>query len=95
VLKIRFHFDGKCRIHPRYNPKDACRPPDPQCPGCESLRVIDLYTRIAERRACEGDGIETSYRRPTQPRPEIPASANSDLSEAEETEERSDSPDSN
>jgi len=58
MLKIRFHFDGKCRIHSRYNPREHGRPNDPNCPGCESLYVIHLYTGIAEKKANECDGIE-------------------------------------
>ena len=49
-LKIRFRFDGKCRRHPRYNPKRDGRPADDKCEGCESLYVIHLYTKIAKRR---------------------------------------------
>jgi hypothetical protein len=70
VLKIRFHFDGKCRIHPRYNPKEHGSPTDPNCPGYESLHVIQLYTGIAERKALSGDGIVTSHKTRTQPGPE-------------------------
>ncbi len=50
-LKIRFRFDGKCSLHPRYNPKRDGRPRDGKCEGCESLYVIHLYTKIANRRA--------------------------------------------
>ena len=50
-LKIRFRFDGKCSVHPRYNPERDGRPRDGKCEGCESLYVIHLYTRIANRRA--------------------------------------------
>ena len=50
-LKIRFHFDGRCTRHPRYDPKRDGRPPDGKCEGCESLYVIHLYTNIAKRRA--------------------------------------------
>jgi hypothetical protein len=39
------------RVHPRYNPKRDGRPQDGKCEGCESLYVIHLYTRIANRRA--------------------------------------------
>jgi len=50
-LKIRFRFDGRCTRHPRYNPKRDGRPPDGKCEGCESLYVIHLHTKIAQRRA--------------------------------------------
>ena len=70
MLKIRFHFDGKCRVHPRYNPKEDGSPRDPNCPGCESLHVIHLYTGIAERKAQTRDGIVTSHKPRTQPGPE-------------------------
>ena len=50
-LRIRFRFDGKCSRHPRYNPKRDGRPTDGKCEGCESLYVIHLYTRIANRTA--------------------------------------------
>lgn len=50
-LRIRFRFDGKCSRHPRYNPKRDGRPADEKCEGCESLYVIHLYTKIANRRA--------------------------------------------
>jgi hypothetical protein len=50
-LKIRFRFDGRCTRHPRYDPRRDGRPPDGKCEGCESLYVIHLYTKIAQRRA--------------------------------------------
>jgi hypothetical protein len=50
-LKIRFRFDGRCTRHPRYNPKRDERPSEGKCEGCESLYVIHLYTKIAQRRA--------------------------------------------
>jgi hypothetical protein len=85
MLKIRFHFDGKCRIHPRYNPKEHGSPTDSGCPGCESLRVIYLYTGIAERKALTGDGIVTSYKPWTQPEPEqTPQSAGDHEPEVEQ-----------
>lgn len=45
-LRIRFRFDGKCTIHPRYDPAR-----DGKWEGCESLYGIHLYSRIAKRRA--------------------------------------------
>jgi hypothetical protein len=56
-LKIRFHFDGRCSIHPRYNPKTDGRPQHKNCEGCESLYVISLYTAIARKKADTGDGL--------------------------------------
>ena len=56
-LKIRFRFDGKCILHPRYDPGRDGRSQHGNCEGCESLYVIDLYIRIAKRRATEGKGI--------------------------------------
>ncbi len=56
-LRIRFRFDGKCILHPRYEPGRDGRPQHRNCEGCESLHVIDLYIRIAKRRATEGKGI--------------------------------------
>lgn len=43
-LKIRFRFDGRCGVHPRYNPETDGRPQHKNCAGCESLHVIALYT---------------------------------------------------
>ena len=56
-LRIRFRFDGRCSLHPRYNPEREGRPQSKDCPGCESLYVIHLYTRIARRKAECGDGM--------------------------------------
>jgi hypothetical protein len=50
-LKIRFRFDGRCTRHPRYDPRRDGRPSDDKCEGCESLYVIHLYTKIAQRRS--------------------------------------------
>lgn len=50
-LKIRFRFDGKCSLHPRYDPVRDGGPQHGKCEGCESLYVIYLYVRIAKRRA--------------------------------------------
>jgi hypothetical protein len=50
-LRIRFRFDGRCSLHPRYDPARDGRPQHGNCEGCESLYVIHLYTRIAKRRA--------------------------------------------
>lgn len=61
-LRIRFRFDGRCSMHPRYNPQKDDRPQHGGRPGCESLYVISLYSRIARRRAATGDGIIVSNR---------------------------------
>lgn len=61
-LRIRFRFDGRCSMHPRYNPQKDSRPQHSDCPGCESLYVISLYSRIACRRAATGDGMIVSNR---------------------------------
>lgn len=61
-LRIRFRFDGRCSVHPRYNPEKEGRPQHKECPGCESLWVIQLYTGIARRKAESGDGIIVSHR---------------------------------
>jgi len=50
-LIVRFRFDGRCTRHPRYDPKRDGRPSDGKCEGCESLYVIHLHTKIAQRRA--------------------------------------------
>jgi hypothetical protein len=59
-LRIRFRFDGKCSVHPRYNPDRDGRPEHKDCSGCESLWVIHLYAGIARRKADAGDGIIVS-----------------------------------
>lgn len=64
-LKIRFRFDGKCVRHPRYDPNRDGRPQHGNCEGCESLHVIALYTKIAERRADQAEGIVV--RTPSRP----------------------------
>jgi hypothetical protein len=59
-LRIRFRFDGRCSVHPRYNPDRDGRPEHKDCSGCESLWVIHLYSGIARRKAEAGDGIIAS-----------------------------------
>ena len=56
-LRVRFRLDGRCTVHPRYNPAKDGRPQDKNCAGCESLYVIFLYTGIAQRKADSGDGL--------------------------------------
>lgn len=60
ALKIRFRFDGRCRVHPRYNPERDGSPEHKDCSGCESLRAIQLYTSIAEKKAKAGEGVIVS-----------------------------------
>lgn len=69
-LKIRFRFDGRCSVHPRYNPERDGRPEHKDCSGCESLRVIALYVSIARKKAEAGEGLIVS-------RPEALASSES------------------
>jgi len=59
-LKIRFRFDGRCRVHPRYNPERDGSPEHKDCSGCESLRAIQLYTSIALKKARNGEGLIVS-----------------------------------
>ncbi len=59
-LKIRFRFDGRCRVHPRYNPERDGGPEHKDCSGCESLRVIQLYVSIARKKATAGEGLIVS-----------------------------------
>ena len=61
-LRIRFRFDGKCSLHPRYDPARDGRPQHGNCEGCESLYVIHLYVRIAKRRAENCNGIVVDFR---------------------------------
>ena len=42
-IKIRFRFDGRCSLHPRYDPGRDGRPQHGSCEGCESLYIIHLY----------------------------------------------------
>ena len=60
-LKIRFRFDGKCSLHPRYNPKRDGRPSNGKCEGCESLYVVHLYTAIAIKRSKSSHGIVVRF----------------------------------
>ncbi len=60
-LRIRFRFDGRCSVHPRYNPEKDGRPQHKDCPGCDSLWVVHLYSGIARRKAETGEGILVSH----------------------------------
>ena len=59
-LNVRFRFDGRCTMHPRYNPETDGRPQHKHCDGCESLYVIFVYAAIARRRAESGEGSSLS-----------------------------------
>jgi hypothetical protein len=59
-LRVRFRFEGRCSVHPRYSPERDGRPEHKNCTGCESLWVIHLYSGIARRKAEAGDGIIVS-----------------------------------
>jgi len=61
-LRIRFRFDGKCSLHPRYDPARVGRPQHGNCEGCESLYVIHLHTKIEKRRAESENGILSELR---------------------------------
>ena len=61
MLRMRFRFDGRCSLHPRYNPAKDGRPQHKDCPGCDSLWVIHLYCYIARRKANTGEGIFVSH----------------------------------
>jgi hypothetical protein len=56
-MSLRSYFDGKCSLHPRYDPARDGRPQRGNCAGCESLYVIHRYTKIAKRRAESENGI--------------------------------------
>ncbi len=60
-LRIRFKFDGRCSVHPRYNPEKDGTPQHRACPGCEALYVIWLYNGIAQKKAENGEGLLRSY----------------------------------
>ena len=70
-LRIRFRFDGKCSLHPRYNPARDGQPQHGNCVGCESLYVIHLYTKIAKRRAESENGILVRTLSARQDRPTV------------------------
>jgi hypothetical protein len=83
-LRLRFRFDGKCSVHPRYDPIRDGRPRDGKCEGCESLYVIYLYTRIVKRRAENANCgmIRFSGRREEERSSEKPAHAPSTVLES-------------
>src|SRR5712691_66411 len=78
-LRIRFRFDGKCGVHSRYDPARDGRPQHGNCEGCESLYVIDLYMRIARKRAAEGKGIVV--RTPIHPEEQVGVDENAPLAD--------------
>jgi hypothetical protein len=83
-LRIRFRFDGKCSVHPRYNPEKDGRPQHKACSGCESLWVIHLYSGIARRKAEAGEGILVSGPALQAPPGEPAAEAEEDLTSVRE-----------
>ena len=52
-LKIRFRFDGRCSVHPRYNPETDGRPQHKNCAGCESY-TSSPYTQLQGKRPTQG-----------------------------------------
>ncbi len=78
-LRIRFRFDGKCSLHPRYDPGRDGRPQHGTCEGCESLYVIHLYIRIAKRRA--GEGKRMVVRTPTRPEEQLGVDQNAPIAD--------------
>jgi len=58
-------------MHPRYNPERDGSPEHKDCSGCESLRAIQLYVSIAQKKAKAGEGLIVSF-------PDALASAESD-----------------
>jgi hypothetical protein len=80
-LRIRFRFDGKCCLHPRYDPVGDGRPQHGNCEGCESLYVIHLYIRITKRKAAEGKGIVV--RMPTHTEEQLGVAENTQLSNSD------------
>jgi hypothetical protein len=48
--------------YPRYNPETDGRPQHKNCPRCESLDVISMYTRIARKKAETGEGLPHDVR---------------------------------
>jgi len=91
-LKIRFRFDGRCSTHPRYNPEKDGQPQHKNCPGCDALWVIHLYTSIARCKAECGDGILVSHPDASSDRPDQPPLTN-DSSEPSPEHEGDQSPD--
>jgi len=80
-LRARFRFDGKCSLHPRYDPAREGRPQREKCEGCESLYVINLYTRIGKKRAEDSNCIVARVSRGREEQP-----ATNDASQGSETE---------
>jgi hypothetical protein len=67
-LRVRFRFDGKCIVHPRYDPTCHGRPQHGNCEGRDSLYVIHLYILIAKRRAENCTSIVARFSRGLQER---------------------------
>ena len=87
-LKIRFHFNGRCAIHPWYNPEADGQPQHKQCAGCESLFVIFLYSGIARRRSEAGEGL-TVWHLSRRQEESAASAASGDGSQAQVATERS------
>ena len=67
-LKIRFRFDGRCNVHPRYNPESDGRPQHKHCDGCESLlRDLSLYRNSTQEGRVRGR-VNRASRRSTRGR---------------------------
>jgi hypothetical protein len=90
-LKIRFRFDGRCSTHPRYNPEKDSSPQHKDCPGCDALWVIHLYTGIARRKAESGEGILVS--RPDPPSDSADQPPSDESSPPSSKDQRDESPD--
>ncbi len=56
-LRVCFRLDGECIVHPCYDPTRNGRPEHGKCQGCDSVYVIHLYTKVANRRAENQNGI--------------------------------------
>jgi hypothetical protein len=94
-LRIRFRFDGKCSVHPRYNPEKDGGPQHKDCSGCESLYCIHLYCGIAKKKAISGEGLIVSHQEAqAEPSDSLTASEGSSgpKSEPQESETDRDTP---
>ena len=86
-LRIRFRFDGRCSVHPRYNPEKDGVPQHKECHGCESLHVIHLYCGIARKKAETGEGLSVSHpENQTEPTEKMDASEDAFSNGADKTE---------
>ena len=97
TLKIRFRVEGKCSVHPRYNPEKDGRPQHKDCVGYDSLWVVHLYSGIARRKAETGEGIlvsrpeiQIAKAEPTTASEEDPTSASEEQASGTESRDNSD-----